>query len=97
MDKSNMTLEDMIVSEKDKLKKLENKQIEIAKKIKICKANIEKYTLMKENQRFNQIANVLDNKGISMEDILSAVAAGDLLTLQEKIENTQNVGNTDEE
>jgi hypothetical protein len=45
---------------------------------------------MKNNQQFNALSNALDGKGISIEDILSAVAAGDLLSLQDKIENAEN-------
>ena len=88
--KDNKTLDSMIAAEQAKLEKLEEKASEIGKKIKACKANIEKYTLMKNNQKFNDLSNALDGKGISIEDILSAVASGDLLSLQDKIENAEN-------
>ena len=89
--RDNKTLDSMIAAEQEKLDKLEEKASEIGKKIKACKANIERYTLMKNNQQFNALSNALDGKGISIEDILSAVAAGgDLLSLQDKIENAEN-------
>lgn len=84
----NSNLENMIVAEKEKLEKLETKQAELLKKIKLCKSNLEKYEMMKNNQRYNALANSLDNKGISFDDIISALSAGDLLSLQEKIEHT---------
>lgn len=85
--KDNTTLDNLIAAEQAKLDKLEEKQTEIIKKIKACKSAIEKYTLMKNNQKFNTLSNALDGKGISIEDILSAIAAGDMLSLQEKIES----------
>lgn len=88
--KDNKTLDNMIKVEQEKLSKLEEKQADIVKKIKACKSNIEKYTLIKNNQKFNSLSNALEEKGISIEDVLSAVAAGDLLNLQSKIENADN-------
>lgn len=88
--RDNKTLDSMIRAEQEKLDKLEEKASEIGKKIKACEANIERYTMMKNNQKFNTLSNALDGKGISIEDILSAVVAGDLLSLQDKIENAEN-------
>jgi len=86
---NNNTLDGMIAAEQAKLEKLEERQAEIGKKVRTCKANIEKYTLMKDSQKFNTLSNALDGKGISIEDILAAVSAGDLLTLQDKIEGAE--------
>lgn len=85
--KDSKTLDNLIAAEQAKIVKLEEKQAEITKKIKASKSAIEKYTMMKNNQKFNSLSNALDNKGISIEDILSAIAAGDMLSLQEKIES----------
>lgn len=86
MKKEEKTLDGAIAAEKAKLAKLEEKQADIAIKIKACKSNINKYTLMKNSNQFNALSNALDGKGISIEDILSAVSSGDLLGLQEKLE-----------
>lgn len=88
--KDNKTLDSLIATKEAELERLEEKQAGIAKRIRACKADIEKYRLMKNNQRFNEIANALDDKGISVEDVLSAIIAGDMISLQEKIE--QNAG-----
>jgi len=87
---NNTTLDGMIAAEKEKLEKLEERQAEIGKKVKACKASIEKYTLMKDSQKFNTLSNALNGKGISIEDILAAVSAGDMLTLQEKFVGEEN-------
>ena len=57
-------LENMIAAEQAKLDKLEEKQEDLSRKIKTCKANIEKYKLMKNNLQFNALSNALDEKGI---------------------------------
>ena len=85
--KDSKTLDTLIAAEQAKIEKLEEKQSDIMKKIKASKSVIAKYTMMKNNQKFNSLSNALDNKGISIEDILSAIAAGDMLSLQEKIES----------
>jgi len=85
----NKNLDSLVAAEQAKLEKLEEKQVETAKKIKACKSAIERYELMKNNQQFNTLSNALDSKGISIEDILSAIAAGDMLSLQEKIESDE--------
>lgn len=85
--KNNNTLESLIQAEQKKLEKLEEKQADIAKKIKVCKDTIHRYQMMKDSQQFSAISNALDGVGISIEDVLSAIAAGDMLSLQEKIES----------
>lgn len=85
--KDNKTLDTLIATEQAKIVKLEERQADITKKIKASKSAIQKYTMMKNNHKFNSLSNALDNKGISIEDIMSAIAAGDFLSLQEKIES----------
>ena len=95
--KDNKTLDSLIAAKEAELGRLEEKQAGIAKKIRTCKADIEKYKLMKNNQLFNEIANALDNKGISIEDVLAAIAAGDMISLQEKIEQNTVADSGEEE
>lgn len=90
--KDKKTLDELIAAKEAELERLEEKQAATAKRIRDCKAEIEKYKMMKNNQQFKAIANALDDRGISIEDILAAVAAGDLLSLQEKIEQRASVG-----
>ena len=78
-------LDELIAKEEAKLEKLEERQADIAKKIKAGKAAIENYTLMKNHQQFNELSNALDESGFSIEDILSAVTAGGMDSLQKKM------------
>ena len=84
--KNQGTIESYIQEENKKLAKLEGKKADIDRKIKQVKANIERYTLMKDSKQMNALSNALDGKGISIEDIMAAVANGDMLSLQEKME-----------
>lgn len=84
--RSDEAIDGLIAAEQERLDKLEEKQAEIAKRIKTCKANIDKFTLIKNQRQLTALSNVLDGKGISIEDILIAITAGDVLALKEKIE-----------
>lgn len=86
MKKENKTIESIIAAEKQKLARLEARYEETARKIKICKGNIEKYTMLRNNEQFSSLSNTLNDKGISIEDIMAAISSGDLLSLQIKIE-----------
>ena len=57
------------------------------KKIKECESNIERLTLLKDNQKYTSFANSVQKKGLTVEDIISALQTGDFLSLQEKIES----------
>ena len=94
--KDEKTLDGMIATEKKKLSKLEERQDELNKKIKACKATIEKYTLMKNNQQLISLANVLEGNGLSIEDILAAVQAGELNSLV-PIKKTETIKEDTEE
>ena len=56
-------------------------------KIKECESNIERLTLLKDNQKYTSFANSVQKKGLTVEDIISALQTGDFLSLQEKIES----------
>ena len=40
---------------------------------------------MKNNLQFNALSNALDEKGIGLDEIMSAISSGDLISLQKKI------------
>ena len=71
--------------ETEKLNKLYEKKEEIEKKIEISKALIKKYTTTIEQRKFSEIKDVIHSNGISIEEILEAIKTGDLISLQEKI------------
>lgn len=95
--KKENTLDSLIEAEQKKLDKLENRMVELEKKIRTSKTNIEKYTLMKNSQQFNSFSNTLSAKGISFEEILTAISEGDLLSLQEKIDSAIDENDTSSE
>ena len=84
---NNEALIAVIEKEKAKLRTLEVKKATIEDKIKKCRGSIQKYELMQNNAMFTSFTSLLDNKGVSFEDILSALQCGDLLGLQEKIDS----------
>ena len=90
--KDNKAIDKLIAAEQAKLEKLEEKYAEIGKKIKASKSAIAKYTMMKNNEKFNTLANALSDKGVSFEDVLSALLEGDVISLQEKIEQGNEAG-----
>ena len=45
------------------------------------------YDVMIKQKRFSAVEDVLHAKGLSLEDIISAIQNGDLMSLQDKIEN----------
>ncbi|BAL01896.1 hypothetical protein OBV_p-00410 (plasmid) [Oscillibacter valericigenes Sjm18-20] len=83
-----------IEDEKVKLAKLEEKRTDLDRKIKKVNANIKRYTLMKDGNQMNTLSNALDSKGISIEDIMTALTNGDMLSLQEKMETCDGKSNT---
>lgn len=91
--KDERTIDTLIAAEKVKLGKVEQKQAELAKKARACKSNIDKFVLMKNNRQFCNLSNMLNDKGLSIEQIFTAVSAGDLLSLQKKIETAVNSEN----
>ena len=78
-------LDNLIKAEKEKISKLEAKQEAIEANLKKSKANLEKYILMRNNKSFNELSNALDEKGIGIEDIMGALAAGDFSALQSRL------------
>lgn len=83
----NNSLDGMIEDYKAKLERVEAKQNELSKKARAYKAEIEKLELMKNNQQFNALSSVLNDKGISIDDIQAAIAAGNVLALQDMIDS----------
>lgn len=84
------TLDELIAEENTKLNKLVDKRAKIDDAIKKAKSNIDKYTLAKDREKVTALSNALDGKGVNIDDVLAAIQSGDLLSLQEKMENTEN-------
>lgn len=85
------SLDELIAEETVKLDRLNERRARIDEAIKKSKANISKYTLAKDTAKVTALSNALDGKGVSLDDVLAAIQAGDLLSLQEKMEQMENV------
>lgn len=88
--KKTESLGEMLKREQDKLVKLTEKRDELEAEIKTTRANIRRLQTLSDAKQFATFSNALDKAGVSMEDILFAVANGDFLTLQEKLDAKAN-------
>lgn len=93
----NKNVQEIIKKETIRLDKLKAKRAELDEAIKKCESKIEKYTLVDNNAKFTSFTTSLASKGVSVEEILLAVQSGDLLSLQEKIENAETNNNDSED
>lgn len=80
-------IEEKLKKEQENLMKFKEKRATLDEKIKECESNIERLTLLKDNQKYTSFANSVQKKGLTVEDIISALQTGDFLSLQEKIES----------
>lgn len=80
-------LQAVLDAENKKLKKLLERQSAIADQIKKTKANIAQLEMMKNSTNFSVLAEALASKGMNVEDVMAALANGDFLALQEKMES----------
>lgn len=83
-------LEENIEKEKLKKERFLSEKDELEKKIKECDEKISKYTLMLNNDKFNDFQKALNMKGVSFETVLEALQKGDFMELQEYLEVSQN-------
>lgn len=82
----------LLEKEREKLRKLMERRKKTDEQIKVAKENIARYEQMANAKQFQMLSNSLDAQGVSMEDVLAAVATGDFLTLQSKIEAAAQCG-----
>lgn len=78
-------IEEKLKKEQENLMKFKEKRATLDEKIKECESNIERLTLLKDNQKYTSFANSVQKKGLTVEDIISALQTGDFLSLQEKL------------
>lgn len=86
--KETRTTEELLAAERENLAKLEAKRDDLDKKIRACKANIEKYELIVNADRLKTISATLGQKGVSLDELMLAISNGDLTELQDKLDNT---------
>ena len=83
------TLSEKIEMETAKLATLTKKRDDLDKKIKKVQANLEKYKLIQNSNKYSAIEESAQNMGVSIEDVLAALKSGDMLSLQERMEAAQ--------
>lgn len=86
--KSTMSeIDEKLKKEKENLKKFKERRASLDEKIKESESNIERLTLLRDNQKYNSFATSVKKKGLTFDDIVSALQTGDFLSLQEKFES----------
>lgn len=83
------TLSEKIEMETVKLATLTKKRDDLDKKIKKVQANLEKYKLIQNSNKYSAIEESAQIMGVSIEDVLAALKSGDMLSLQERMEAAQ--------
>lgn len=86
----------LIEKEKNRLERLKTKRAELDESIKQSEAKLNEYEMMDNSQKFGAISDVVSRSGLSVEDLLAALQKGDLLSLQEQIEEKQTAKNETE-
>lgn len=75
--------------EQTKLAALEKKRSEIENDIKASKSEIAELNEQLKHEKLSIIANMVNENGVSVDDLLNAAVSGDFLSLQEKLEENQ--------
>lgn len=78
----------LIEKERNNLKKLKVKKTDLEDKIKNSEGKLKQYEIMKNNDTFNILSGIVQQKGLTVEEVLSALQTGDLLSLQEQMESS---------
>lgn len=81
-----LTLKEKIEREEKKLQDLTAKRDELNKKIRRVELNLSNYRLMENDNKLSAMNALAEGVGISVDEIMTALQNGELLSLQEKIE-----------
>lgn len=83
-----MNIKEKLEKEENRLQALKSQKITIEEKIKKTEAEIEKYSNLINQKKFSEMSEVLTANGLTIDEILKAVRSGDMLSLQERIEES---------
>lgn len=90
-------LKESFKKEQEKLSELKLKREKLDDRIKEKERLINKYQMMINQEKFSQVNDVISSNGLSLDELMSAIQSGNLLSLQAKIEkqseNKKEVGN----
>ena len=82
-------LQELLEREEIRLDNYKKKRTELDEKIRATEAAIQKYRVMLNNNQYLGFVSLVQEKGISLDEIMTAIQQGDLLSLQERIEELQ--------
>ena len=82
-------LQELLEREEIRLDNYKKKLTELDEKIRATEAAIQKYRVMLNNNQYLGFVSLVQEKGISLNEIMAAIQQGDLLSLQERIEEVQ--------
>lgn len=82
-------LKKAIANEEERLAGYKEKRTELDDKIRKSEAKIRELKMMANSKTFDALAGLVEQKGLSVEDLITALKGGDLLGLQEQMEAVQ--------
>lgn len=85
-----MDVSEKLKKEESKLSKLKAQRNELDEKIKKVENEISNLQNILQQKKFNELTQVFTAKGLTVEEIMQAVASGDMLSLQERIEKKES-------
>ena len=83
-------LKALIEKEEKNLEKYRAKKAEYDEKIRKSEVKLNEYKMIENSEKLNALAITAQKKGLSLDDIFTALQKGDLLSLQEQIEASNN-------
>ena len=84
-----MDIKDKVRKDEETLIQLKEKKAKLDEKIAKLEERIENNKVILNDMKFTEINNVIKSKGLSVDEILQAVKNGDLLAIQDKLEQRQ--------
>lgn len=91
-----MTLRERIEKEEKKLSALKKQRAELDGKIKSSELALTNFRLRQNDQTFSALKDVAELKGLTVEDIFSALQSGDISSLQARMEAAQEQNDIEE-
>lgn len=80
-----MSLDEKITKEESKNKELKERRKELDEKIKKSDAELDRYYLIKNNERLIELQKAAAETGMTIDDIILAVKSGSVSVLQNKV------------
>lgn len=88
-------LESLIAKEEKNLASYRAKIEEYERKVEASENKLKEYKMMQNSQRFDILADIVQQNGLSVDALIDAIKNGNLLDLQEQMEEAQKASETD--